>query len=118
MTIEKTIYDYLTTEFGSITPKIPVYVTEPEEPGPKYILIQKTGSSRSNKIRRATIAIQSIGTSMEDVIELNEQVIVAMLDSISLTNVSKCELNSDYNFTDPRTRRFRYQAVFDLVYFS
>lgn len=118
MTIEKIIYDYLTTEFGKGTVNIPVYVTEPQDPDAKYILIQKTGSGRSNKIRRATIAIQSIGTSMEDVITLNEQVIAAMLDSISLANVSKCELNSDYNFTDPRTRRFRYQAVFDLVYFS
>ena len=32
------------------------------------------------------------------------------------TNVFRCELNGDYNFTDTETKRYRYQAVFDLTY--
>ena len=32
--------------------------------------------------------------------------------------IISCVLNSTYNFTDTRTKRYRYQAVYDLVYFA
>ena len=35
-----------------------------------------------------------------------------------LDAVSASRLNSDYNFTDTTTKRYRYQAVYDLVYFN
>ena len=31
-------------------------------------------------------------------------------------DVSACDCNSDYNYTDPETRDYRYQAVFDITY--
>ena len=32
--------------------------------------------------------------------------------------VASCRLNSDYNFTDTTKKQYRYQAVFDIVYYS
>ena len=41
----------------------------------------------------------------------------AMEKIIELDDISKCELNSDYNYTDTNRKKYRYQAVFDIVYF-
>ena len=48
---------------------------------------------------------------------LNERVKKAMDDIAVLSNVSKSELNSDYNFTDTTKKEYRYQAVYDITYF-
>lgn len=105
------------TYLESVLSGIPVYMTEPEEPPVCYIKIEKTGSGVRNWIRSATVAIQSYGSSMQEAATLDERVVQAMLQSPSQDEISRCELIGDYNFTDPKTRRFRYQAVFDLTYF-
>ena len=48
--------------------------------------------------------------------ELNEIVKEKMDDLITLPNISKSSLNSDYNFTDTQTKKYRYQAVYDIYY--
>lgn len=110
--IEEIVLKYLESELT-----VPVFMTEPERPPVKYVKIQKTGAGVRNWIRTATIAIQSYGPTMLDAATLNEQIVRAMLQAPELDEISSCELNSDYNFTDSETGRYRYQAVFDLVYF-
>ncbi len=83
----------------------------------KYLLIEKTGRSRENFIDTATITIQSYAESMYEAAVLNERVKKAMDDIAVLSNVSKSELNSDYNFTDTTKKEYRYQAVYDITYF-
>ena len=51
------------------------------------------------------------------VLELNELVKEAMDDIVVLDEISRSALNSDYNFTDVTTKRHRYQAVYDLVFY-
>ena len=82
----------------------------------EFILMEKTGSEKVNHINRATIAIQSWSSSMYNAAKLNEEVKDAMEKIIEYTEISKCSLNSDYNFTDTKTKSYRYQAVFDLVF--
>ena len=110
--IEKIICDYLNKEL-----KVPAYMEEQKNKPKSYVLIMKTGSGRSNHIMSATIAIQSYAGSLYEAAVLNETVKEAMLNIISLGEVSSCKLNSDYDFTDPETKRYRYQAVFDLVHY-
>ena len=31
--------------------------------------------------------------------------------------VSRAALNTDYNYTDTVTKRYRYQAVYDFIYY-
>lgn len=42
----------------------------------------------------------------------------AMRDTVILDDVISCKLNSDYNYTDEETKRYRYQAVFDIRYYE
>lgn len=110
--IEITVLDYLSGKLD-----VPVYMEEPEKPPQSYVVIEKTGSSKENYICSAMLALQSYGETLLQAAELNEQVKVAMDDIVELDLVSRAELNTDYNFTDTQTKRYRYQAVYDLVFF-
>lgn len=111
--IETTVLNYLNTQLDE-----PVYMSIPEgEEIPKeHVLIQKTGSSRTNHIAYATFALQSYGTSLYAAAVLNDKVKAAMDGLIVLHEISASRLNSDYNFTDTQTNRYRYQAVYDITY--
>lgn len=112
--IEKIVLDYLTDQLT-----VPVYMEVPEgRPDERFVVIEKTGSGKSNHIESATLAIQSYAPTMYEAASLNEQVKTAMEDSIILDSISRASLNSDYNYTDTTTKHYRYQAVFDVVFYS
>ncbi|MFQ9761826.1 MAG: hypothetical protein ACLRYE_00760 [Gemmiger formicilis] len=48
---------------------------------------------------------------------LDDDVVEAMAELATLTGVGACRLVRDYNFTDTANRRYRYQAVFEIVYY-
>lgn len=110
--IEKTVLDYLSAQLSPV----PVYMETPEDPPEKYVLIEKTGGSMHDQIWTATLAVKSISPTLYGAASLNASVISAMLCIVNDADVSACSLNSNYNFTDTRTKKYRYQAVFDLVY--
>ena len=85
---------------------------------PPCCVIERTGGGEENKLRHATVAIQSYGSSMYNAASLNESVIAAMDGLAARPEVASCRLNSDYNFTDTTKKQYRYQAVFDVVYYS
>ena len=97
---------------------VPVVLEVPADPPKSFALLEKTGSSREEHIDRAMLAIQSHAPSMYEAARLNERVKAAMDSAAELDAVSASRLNSDYNFTDTTTKRYRYQAVYDLVYYD
>ena len=108
--IETIVLDYL----GA---KLSVPVETPEIPPREYVLIDKTGSSETNHIDRATLAIQSVSSvSLYRAAEINEAVKAAMEDILALPQISRAKRNTDYNFTNPQTKQYRYQAVYDMTY--
>jgi len=110
--IEQTILDYLNDTLTE-----PCYMEEPEGID-TFVLLEKTGSSLSNYVYSATFAIQSYATSLYEAAELNKKVKAAMLTiADELNTVSKCSLNSDYNYTDTTKKRYRYQAVYDITHY-
>lgn len=110
--IEKTVLDYLDRE---LTAK--VYMETPAKPPGTYVLLEKTGSGAGDGLLEATLAVQSIAPTLYGAASLNELVKSAMGQLRDrATNVFRCELNGDYNFTDTENKRYRYQAVFDLTY--
>lgn len=109
--IEKTVLDYLNNELS-----VPVYMEKPADPPAEYVLIEKTGGGMENCIFTATLAVQSIAASLYRAALLNDTVIDAMLSIWKYQDISRSHLNSNYNFTDTRTKEYRYQAVFDLVF--
>lgn len=115
MMIEKIIYDYLKNLDGI---PAPAYTEMPETYPGKMYLIEKTGGGRSDQINTANIVIQSYGGSLYEAMTLNEAIKSIMLDGlISLDGIGSVKLNSDYNFTDTNTKRYRYQAVFVVTYY-
>ena len=109
--VEKIVKDYLQSSLG-----IPVRLEEEDDLGNEYVLIEKTGSSTGNHIASATLAIQSYSMSLYGAASLNERVKEAMEKIIELDDISRCELNTDYNYTDTVRKKYRYQAVFELIY--
>lgn len=110
--IEKTVLDYLTDTMG-----VPAYMEMPEKPPERFLVLEKTGSSAENLIFSAMMVVQSYGKSLADAAELNEHVKETMARITELPSVTKCKLNSDYNYTDTSTKRYRYQAVFDITHY-
>lgn len=119
--IEKIVLDYLsstlTETVGSTTVSIPVSMEVPEQPTPKkYVVIEKTGSNKLNHVPTAFIAVQSYAETLLNAATLNEQVKAAMDNIVTLAAIGGCHLDTDYNFTDPSTKTYRYQAVFRITY--
>lgn len=112
MTIEAFVIDYLD---GALS--VPVSGDTPHPMPNTFVTVEKTGGGRSNKIDSATLAIQSWAETRAAAAELNETVKQAMENIVEENEISRSDLDSDYNYTDEDTKRFRYQAVFDLVYF-
>ena len=94
-----------------------VYMEEPEEKPSKYIILEKVGGGKSNGLKSASFAFQSYGSSLYDAAMLNEELKEAMEDIDNQEPISRAELDSDYNFTDTETNRYRYQAVYDFIYY-
>ena len=110
--IEKIILAYLTENAS-----VPVKMMRPEDPPEKYIMLEKTGSSRRDKITTSTFAVQSYAPTLLEAAELNEEAKELMDSTISLKEVSGARLNTDYNFTNAATKQPRYQAVYEITHY-
>lgn len=110
--IEKIVLNYLLKKLH-----IPVYSEIPENPPEEFVIVDKAGSGKKNKLGSAVLALQSYAGSLYLAAELNEKVKSVMEDIVDLDEISKCKLNTDYNFTDTSTKRYRYQAVYDIVHY-
>lgn len=113
-TIEKRIVFCLSSNLSSV----PVSAELPKNPDIPCVIVEKTAGGYETTIEEATVALQSYGTSLQEAMELNEQVKWIMLDELIKENdITKVTLNTDYNFTDTTAERYRYQAVFDIKYY-
>lgn len=114
--IEKIVYDFLNEKMS-----VPVYMEIPKNPPAKMIIVEKTGSSLNEHINTSTFAIQSYDKTLFGAADLNEQLKAAVLDGldglISLDEILRVDLNSDYNFTDTTTKKYRYQAIFIVTHY-
>lgn len=110
--IEQVVLDYLNDNLD-----VDVYTETPKEPPKSYVVIEKTGSNLDDFIKSATITVQSIAETMYQAALLNEDVKEVMENIITRNDIARCKLNSDYNYTDIRTKQYRYQAVFNLTYY-
>lgn len=96
---------------------IPVHMEIPENPQGKYLVLEKTSGSKENHICTAMIAVQSYAPTLYECAKLNELAKKAMEQLVEVDDVCRVELNADYNYTDTATKRYRYQAVFDITHY-
>lgn len=110
--IEKVILDYLNRELD-----VPVYMEVPRHAPLKYVVIEKTGSSKQDFILTTMMTFKSYAPTMYLAADLNESVKAAMDNAAVLPEISKSQLNSDYNYTNTQTKSYRYQAVYDIWHY-
>lgn len=111
--IEAVLYTYLNSNLD-----VPCYTEIPGNKPLEYVVIENTGTSRENWLYSSLIAIQSYSTSLEGAAVLNKRVMELMDDSVSLNEITSARLNSFYNYTEPGTRQYRYQAVYDVSHYD
>ena len=109
--IAKDLLDYLGEALS-----VGVYMESPEELT-NYLLLDQTGSSRNDHIITTTIAVQSYAPSLYEAMVLNESVKAAMEGFAQLANVTRVELDTDYNFTNTVTKQYRWQAVYNITHY-
>ena len=111
--LEAIVVSHLSTKLNSTA----VYAERPKTPPEKYWIIEKTAAEEENHVLKATIAVQSISAnSLLEAAQMSHNAEQAMRELIDVNNISSSKLNSAYNFTDPETKEYRYQAVFDIYY--
>lgn len=110
--IEVIILEHLKAELNE-----PVYLEKQNAHTGPYVLFEKTSSGKANHLPTATVAFQSYADSLYNAAELNERVKKAVESLIELHEIRGLTLNGDYNFTDTRTKEYRYQAVYDIRYY-
>jgi hypothetical protein len=109
--IAKTLLDYLSSVLD-----VPVVMEAPDQ-FTDYVLIDQTGSSRTNHITTTTLALQSYGATLYEAMLLNKEVEEAMDGFAELDEVTRVELNTDYNFTNTATKQYRWQAVYNITHY-
>lgn len=109
--IELIILKYLKSEGFN------VFMEYPKNAPTEFILIEKVGGGVHDFLKTSTIAVQSYADSLYKASRLNEKVKTSLLAINKLNEISSVSLNSDYNFTDLEMKKYRYQGIYDLVYY-
>ena len=83
----------------------------------KYVLVEKLSGGKKNMLNSSVFAFQSYADSLFESVQLNEQVKEVVEAMVEVPEITGIQLNSDYNFTDTQTKKYRYQAVFDINHY-
>lgn len=110
--IEQIIRDYLQPILS-----VPVSTAHQKSDPETYVIIERVGGGSTNRVRTASVAIQSYAPTMYAAATLHESVLSAMDNIVELDAIGGISLNSEYNFTDEATKQPRYQALFDITYY-
>ena len=104
--IEQIVHEYLSEHID-----VPVFMELPEVPSEDYptmperfILLEKVGGGLNDHILNSLYEAASLDEEMRNV----------MFGMVALNSISEIRLASNYNHTDVRTKRYRYQSVFEI----
>ena len=115
--IEQIVLEYLSEHMS-----VPVLMELPEVPSEefplmleRFLVLEKVGGGMSDHIGAGSIAVQSYSlNSLYEAAQLDEEMRSAMWGIIERNDISEVRLSSNYNHTDVRTKRYRYQSVFEF----
>jgi len=110
--IEKIILDYVSARLS-----VPVDMEVPADPENSYVVLKRSGRGRENGLEASNLITDAYAQSLEEAAMLNEQV-KAVLDELdTLDEISSAELAADYPLTDTASKRYRYQAVYEIYHY-
>jgi hypothetical protein len=115
--IEQIVLEYLSEQIS-----VPVLMELPEVPSEgfpsmpeRFLVLEKVGGGMTDHIGAGSIAVQSYSlNSLYEAAQLDEEVREVMWGIIERDDISEVRLSSNYNHTDTRTKRYRYQSVFEF----
>lgn len=110
--IEIIVKDYVSERLP-----VAVYMEFPEDPPSRFVILDRTNTTRENHIDTSLFVAQSYAESKLETAKLNERVKTVMDTLAVLNDVSCSELNSDYPFPDTARKRHRYQAVYNVTHY-
>lgn len=112
MTIEEYVILWLS---GRLPVRVSADVPSPMPAA--FVTVEKTSASEVNRISSARIAVQCWAESRDAAAQLCAQVEQVMTGISAEPEISRCVLDTSYNFPDLERKRPRYQAVFALTHF-
>ena len=110
--IEITLLTYLKTVLGE-----PVYMEIPGNKPNEFFILERMSGGEENFIKSSSFVVQSYAKTLYRAAEMCEEAITAMKNAETLDEIVSTSLNSHYNFTDPETKQYRYQALFDIQHY-
>ena len=96
---------------------VPVYMEYPNNAPDRFVILDRSETSRENHIDTSMFVAQSYAESKLEAAKLNEQVKTVMDSLVEVDEISCSELNSDYPFLDTKRKRHRYQAVYNITHY-
>ena len=96
---------------------VPVFLEQPISKPLKYLLIERSGLGETNHLGGSLFMFQSYAETMYDAALLNKEVMQSVKNLIILDEIVSISLNADYIFTDVSSKKYRYQAVFDIKHY-
>ena len=92
------------------------YGSEPSPMPDSFVTVEQTGSRITDRLKSATIVVDSWAPSRAEAMALNQTVEAAMADLAERPEISRCALNTSYNNPSLENGKARYSATFDVVY--
>ena len=108
--IEAKVIAHLETETS-----ISAYAEVPELNKGSFFVVERIGARSVNHVNTITIAVQSYADTLLDAAVLSTIARVSMENLIRDPDIASVKFNTDYNFTDTTTKRYRYQALFEIT---
>lgn len=96
---------------------VPVVMEIPPEPPESFVVIKRSGNGRENMIDESMFIADSYAPTLYDAAVLNENVKTAFDDLILLDSVARSSRGVDYPLVDTQSKRYRYQAVFNVTHY-
>ena len=119
--IEELIFSYL-SDYASVpwvAMRPPTDGDHMETATAKYGLFEKTNSTKTDHVVTSTFAFQSYAPTLLEAAQISAE-LRELIEALpgETTEVSKAQLQGEYNFTNTATKQPRYQAVFSLVHYE
>lgn len=83
----------------------------------RFVVLRKADSSRENHVTTSMFVVDSYAASMIEAAKLNEQVVAAMDSLPELDEICCVSLTGDYSLPDTTSKKYRYQAVYDITHY-
>ena len=111
--IDTKILEYLNSKLN-----IKTYMEQPKKKPEKFYILERTAGGLTNQISEGSFVVQSYAPTLYETSAMNDAMKGVFLNLIELPEISRVVLNSDYNYTDPTTQQYRYQANFVVTYYE